>query len=265
MKIQHIVLLTILLLTTTVFGETYTVQSGDTLTKIAQNQLNDSNRWKEIAELNNLKEPYTLSLGQQLELPETTSSNSTARSFPPTEQDKTPSDPKDNSIDLSELENLDWIESLPLLFAFYSLPTAITIILNVAQLLLGIFFLGVGYRFTAAAINLETTLRKCVIAAVSVTLSLFIPVGIILLVCCSSPLRWPPALLMISPILLLLGYIFLAMYIIRICLQCGWTPSFIVVFLGAFIGPALYAALFYTIIAVVLLFAAIISAIAMLF
>lgn len=49
-----------------VSGETYTVKSGDTLYGIA-NRLDIL--WKDLAELNGIKEPYTLSVGQELKLP----------------------------------------------------------------------------------------------------------------------------------------------------------------------------------------------------
>lgn len=47
-------------------GETYTVKDGDTLYVIGQQKGKD---WKDIAELNNLQPPYSLSVGQELKLP----------------------------------------------------------------------------------------------------------------------------------------------------------------------------------------------------
>lgn len=48
----------------------YKVQSGDTLSKIADFLLNDMSRWPEIARTNNLKAPYTIEIGQILNVPE---------------------------------------------------------------------------------------------------------------------------------------------------------------------------------------------------
>jgi len=48
----------------------YTVRQGDSLSKIAKQQLGSARRWKEIAELNNLRDPYKLRLGQKLFLPD---------------------------------------------------------------------------------------------------------------------------------------------------------------------------------------------------
>jgi len=48
----------------------YRVQSGDTLSKIADFLLNDMSRWPEIARANNLKSPYTIEIGQILNVPE---------------------------------------------------------------------------------------------------------------------------------------------------------------------------------------------------
>ena len=44
----------------------YIVQAGDTLSKIAAEKLGDASRWREIAQLNNLKEPYSIRPGQRL-------------------------------------------------------------------------------------------------------------------------------------------------------------------------------------------------------
>jgi nucleoid-associated protein YgaU len=49
----------------------YTVQSGDTLMGISRKHFNgDPQYWDEIADLNDLKAPYTIYPGQELKLPE---------------------------------------------------------------------------------------------------------------------------------------------------------------------------------------------------
>ena len=48
---------------------TYTVQKGDTLWRIAQKQLGQGNRYKEIASLNNLSNPNKISIGQKIKIP----------------------------------------------------------------------------------------------------------------------------------------------------------------------------------------------------
>ena len=47
----------------------YIVQPGDSLSIIARDELNDANKWKEIAQLNNIPPPYTIYPGQVLQLP----------------------------------------------------------------------------------------------------------------------------------------------------------------------------------------------------
>jgi LysM repeat protein len=52
-------------------SEKYTVQSGDTLMEISRKHFNDDPQyWDEIADLNDLKAPYTIYPGQELKLPE---------------------------------------------------------------------------------------------------------------------------------------------------------------------------------------------------
>lgn len=50
-------------------GDRYTVRRGDTLTSIAARELGDSKRWKEIAKLNNIRNPRNLRVGQVLRMP----------------------------------------------------------------------------------------------------------------------------------------------------------------------------------------------------
>lgn len=48
----------------------YSVQAGDTLSKIAITLLGDMSRWPEIARANNIKSPYIIEIGQILDVPE---------------------------------------------------------------------------------------------------------------------------------------------------------------------------------------------------
>ena len=50
-------------------GETYTVQSGDTLYSIAEEVYGDGNRWAEIAEANGIDDQSGLTVGQELDIP----------------------------------------------------------------------------------------------------------------------------------------------------------------------------------------------------
>lgn len=54
---------------TTAPAPTYTVKAGDTLLSIAAAQLGSAARWTEIAQLNTIADPYTLTPGQVIRLP----------------------------------------------------------------------------------------------------------------------------------------------------------------------------------------------------
>lgn len=49
--------------------EIYRVKSGESLSSIARDMLNDLQRWPEIAFINNIRQPYLIFTGQVLELP----------------------------------------------------------------------------------------------------------------------------------------------------------------------------------------------------
>lgn len=50
-------------------ARTYTVKGGDTLSGIAAKQLGDHKKWPKIAELNGIRDPRRLQIGQKLRLP----------------------------------------------------------------------------------------------------------------------------------------------------------------------------------------------------
>lgn len=51
-------------------GSEYVIQSGDSLASIAQEVYGDPTLWREIAQANDLSEPYALSVGDTLDIPE---------------------------------------------------------------------------------------------------------------------------------------------------------------------------------------------------
>ncbi|MEN8151431.1 MAG: LysM domain-containing protein, partial [Planctomycetota bacterium] len=50
-------------------ARTVEVQNGDNLHRVAERSLGDSSRWREIADLNDLSEPYVIQPGQALDIP----------------------------------------------------------------------------------------------------------------------------------------------------------------------------------------------------
>lgn len=58
---------------------TYTVKSGDTLSKIGTSL---KVKWEDIANLNGIKSPYTIKVGQVLKIPSTTTSTSSGKNIP---------------------------------------------------------------------------------------------------------------------------------------------------------------------------------------
>jgi len=51
-------------------GRRYVIQSGDSLASIAQEVYGDPTRWREIARANDLDEPYALTVGESLRIPD---------------------------------------------------------------------------------------------------------------------------------------------------------------------------------------------------
>ena len=47
----------------------YTVKPGDSLSKIAGRQLGDSSRWRELAEINGIRNPAAIRVGQVIRIP----------------------------------------------------------------------------------------------------------------------------------------------------------------------------------------------------
>ncbi len=59
-------------------GEEYVVQSGDTLSGIAERFLGSAGQWKQIADANGLQNPDMISVGQRLQIPQSGSGASPA-------------------------------------------------------------------------------------------------------------------------------------------------------------------------------------------
>jgi hypothetical protein len=55
--------------TTSSSGHTYVVKKGDTLRKIAKKELGDGDKWHIIKQLNNLRDPDAIKVGQRLKMP----------------------------------------------------------------------------------------------------------------------------------------------------------------------------------------------------
>lgn len=51
-------------------GNEYVIQSGDSLASIAQEVYGDPTLWRQIAQANDLNEPYALTVGDTLDIPE---------------------------------------------------------------------------------------------------------------------------------------------------------------------------------------------------
>jgi nucleoid-associated protein YgaU len=51
-------------------GRSYVIQSGDSLAAIAQEVYGDPTKWRDIARANDLREPYALTVGESLQVPE---------------------------------------------------------------------------------------------------------------------------------------------------------------------------------------------------
>lgn len=51
-------------------GRAYVVQQGDSLASIAQQMYGDPTRWRDIARANDLEEPFSLTVGESLQIPD---------------------------------------------------------------------------------------------------------------------------------------------------------------------------------------------------
>lgn len=69
-------------------GRFIRVRENDNLTRIAKRELNDGNRWREIATLNGIKAPYHVRLGQRIKLPDHGPASASASQTPQPSEEK---------------------------------------------------------------------------------------------------------------------------------------------------------------------------------
>ena len=112
----------------------YVVKPGDTLIKISKTQFGSGDKWKAIAELNNIKPPYHIHAGQTLLLP------------PGSVQESEPVEDGDDCISqITEIEADEHLSPLSFIIAvvFGFVPSI------------------VSFKFTGWLFGVKTTLARC--------------------------------------------------------------------------------------------------------
>lgn len=218
MKTNRLILLVLVVLTAFSLADTYTVQSGDYLSKIARIQLGDSTRWKEIAELNNLKETDTLQIGQILEMP--------------TDYQQAVSDDNQTLTAPEADQTQSVFKNLIGLFSLVSIPLIAMIGIWLGVSLFSCLLFASGYKRACGIFKVETTFGKSFLAAICLS-------GIGTMASFMMPYTnadSPPPSYFIT-------YAFVAFVTIIICLvflkyffQCNWGQSIGVYVLGGLIG-----------------------------
>lgn len=124
------------------FCEDYTVKKGDTLSNIAEKQLGDKTKWKEIAKLNNLKSPYRIKLNQILELPSINSITTITQSETSKKEVKNDDDEDDSDDNIFPIKPL--------------------IIWGIFIFILQVLFLALSIRVGCWFSLIETTAWSCI-------------------------------------------------------------------------------------------------------
>ena len=217
MKTRWIALLTMALIAVHAWGETYTVQAGDTLSKIAQTKLGESERWKEIAELNNLKEPYRLSIGQQLEMP----------------KDSQQALSGNEQTAITEKEKAKYgFKNILKCFSFLSIPLIAIIGIWLVSSLFSCLLFAAGYNRACKIFNVETTYGKSFLAAICFsgigTAAGFMIPG----TDASSP---PPSFFIVYAAVVCIAIV-ICLILLKYFFHCNWPQSIGIYVLGGIIG-----------------------------
>ena len=187
---------TLLLAAQSASGPDYAVKPKDTLSRIAGAELGDAGRWREIAELNGLRPPYKISVGQTLKLPDAAQ--------PPelTSPGKaTPGPPKDDGLRTNHRE---WIWILVLVAALW---------------LFSVIALRVSCWFSLV----ETSLLRCALLCLALAVLLVLCVGAALLLALGVLRQaWNPLMILISGGLSALLYLVGSVVVTRRILLCKW-------------------------------------------
>lgn len=214
MKTTWIALLSVLLLAIFAVAGSYTVQPGDTLSTIARRELGQSARWQEIAELNNLKEPHRLKIGQQLEMPSDYQSPGTQ----PTSTQKG--------------ETASIFKNLLAFFSILSIPIAIIIALGLLMSVFSCWLFALGYKRACRIFDIESTLKKCFLASVCLT-----GIGIVLnVVLPYADTPRPPNAHFVTYAGISLLSLFLCITFLKFFFNCNWLQSIGVYIIGGLIG-----------------------------
>lgn len=233
-------LLFLLVLSGLAFGD-YTVKFGDSLSKIAQNELGDGDRWKEIAELNGLKRPYKLEVGQTLKMPEGAVEESNEGTFFEEEEED------GTEFDFDKV--LDKAVSIALLLLVPGAPLVLMIIYVLALTFL--WALSMRLNCNVMILPEKASLGQCLLLAFLHFFLIFCYfTGNFLLV---RVFNGNFALYIPSVVILVLVIIILILYSTKKVINIGWFWSFLFLIFSYTITQLLYLLI------VVLIFLAVVS------
>lgn len=232
----------------------YVVTSGDTLSGIANKTLGDGKRWREIADLNRIPEPYRLQVGQQLRIPAATITGNriaqatTASALPQSQPNRFPQhSPNETSISDDEdgLVHLlsSWLGAdsrIPVWLAAW--PLLIPLLIGAFFLVAYIVFWATGIMFTMYLFKHELSRRRAIFTA-SACFGISIVMGLPLCLLelneenITRYLPWIGGLTLI--------YMILCIGTTRRIIQCPWWQSPIIFFFSQVFGMATAMSLIY--------------------
>lgn len=218
----------------------YVVQKGDTLGGIAGKTLGSASRWGEIAELNNLAEPYHLRIGQRLAIPsrqEFTNPPLPSIPSPPPNPTVVPAivDPpdfdlppaKEDSIPPIVLEWLAWIAGMVGLMVF-----GIFLLIVMIQLP----FNAIGVKFGLFLFGLETSWRKALLVGLVWALLWGIWLVLFSLVVPETGVKRVPHVSPLIPLLCLLAHFLAVVFVTSRIAECSLPKAVVVALIGQFVA-----------------------------
>jgi LysM repeat protein len=257
-SLRHIVFITTFFLWLAfcpqIYSRPYIIKPGDSLQRIAQRELGSASRWQELARLNQLPPPYSIRIGQTIQLPDnqgvthaTPSANKppapTAPNPPLFVTNLPPQVPRGNALPTNATQPV--VTSIPTLESDEPSAKSFPWSLSLA-LLLGTFFYALNLRIACWFSNVEATYGRCLKLAIYLDLLgalclvvaiLLFAAGIILGI--SHQIEpWSIAATIAVLPLALVTWFFLSMVVIKKTLDCKWRNVVTLLIMSWFVSCA---------------------------